>query len=204
MEQLTPRQEEILDMIRDSIQKSGMPPTRVEIARAFGFRSPNAAEGHLRALAKKGAIQLLPGASRGILLVEEYEESGGVPVIDQASASPPFFSEENIDAWYDINPYLFEPAADWLLTVSGRDMAGAGILDQDLLAVSLSDKARSGQVVVASLNGKLLVRRLKRNRKRETFLHSEGGRGKPVKITTKDDFEILGIGAGLIRNQKPL
>ncbi len=191
-------------MIRDSIQTSGMPPTRVEIARAFGFSSPNAAEGHLRALARKGAIELVPGASRGIVLVEEYAQASGIPVIDQATAAAPFFGDDNISAYYDVNPWLFDPAADLLLTVSGRDMAGAGILDQDLLAVALADKAKTGQVVVVALNGRLLVRRLKRNRRRETFLHTEGGRAKPVKVTARDDFEILGVGAGLIRNQKPL
>ncbi len=202
MEPLTPRQEEILEMIRHSIQQSGMPPTRVEIAQAFGFRSPNAAEGHLRALARKGAIELLPGASRGIVLVDDYEASG-LPVIPQHRATPPLLADDNIEAYYDLNPYLFEPVADLLVSISGTDLQGAGILKGDLVAIAQTGQARSGQIVAAWLNDALIVRRLKRNRKRETLLQAEG-RARDIRVNDGDRFELIGIGVGLIRNDKPL
>ena len=140
MTPLTPRQAEILEMIREFMADTGMPPTRAEIADALGFRSANAAEEHLKALARKGAIELLPGASRGIRLTEE----GGLPVVGRVAAGSPILAVEHIEDRYQIDPDVFYPRADYLLRVRGMSMRDAGILNGDLLAVSRTSEASSG------------------------------------------------------------
>ena len=141
MEPLTPRQAKILQLVRDAIEANGYPPTRAEICRAMGFSSPNAAEEHLRALERKGAIEMLAGASRGIRLKAEQ----GLPLIGRVAAGSPMLAEANVQAHYRVDPALFKPRADYLLKVRGLSMRDAGILDGDLLAVHSTQEARSGQ-----------------------------------------------------------
>ena len=202
MESLTARQAEILELIRETLTETGMPPTRMEISKAFGFSSANAAEGHLRALARKGAIELIPGSSRGIRLMEEYDT--GLPVVGRVAAGSPILAQELIEDYYDLSPNLFDPPANYLLRVRGMSMKDAGILDGDLLAVHRSPTARNGQIVVARINDEVTVKRLKRNRQREIFLLPENTDFKPIKIKPGDELEIEGIGVGVIRNGKAL
>lgn len=163
MKALTARQQQIYDMIREHIGQSGMPPTRAEIARTLGFKSPNAAEEHLKAMARKGVIEIVTGASRGIrLLMEEAEEETGLPLIGRVAAGEPLLAQEHIESHYRVDPALFRPHADFLLRVSGMSMKDIGIVDGDLLAVHKTQDVRNGQVVVARIDDEVTVKRLKK------------------------------------------
>ena len=192
---LTPRQQEILDFIRNSRAGLGAPPTRAEIARAFGFASPNAAEDHLRALAKKGLIVLEPGSARGIRLVEQL----GLPLIGSVAAGSPILAVENVQARYPLDASLFSPRADFLLRVRGLSMLNAGILDGDLLAVHRCAEAHNGQIVVARLDDEVTVKRYRR--KGETVeLIAENPDFSPIIVDTRlQALAIEGIAVGLIR-----
>ncbi|MBU1265414.1 MAG: transcriptional repressor LexA, partial [Gammaproteobacteria bacterium] len=155
MRDLTRRQEEIFSLIREWIETTGLPPTRAEIAQHFGFSSPNAAEQHLKVLAKKGVLDLVPGMSRGIRL----KGGGGVPLVGRVAAGSPILAQENIERHYQFDHAMFSPRADYLLTVHGMSMKDAGILDGDLLAVHRSAEARAGQVVVARIGDEVTVKR---------------------------------------------
>ena len=195
---LTQRQEEILDLIRDFITDSGMPPTRAEIANALGFRSPNAAEEHLRALERKGAIELFPGASRGIRILEQ----DGLPLIGRISAGKPMLAEDNIQHRLALEPTLFRPRAHYVLKVRGMSMRDAGILDGDLLAVHKTHSAASGQIIVGRLNNEITVKRFKRRGNTAT-LQPENPSFKAITVNLKtDDFAIEGIVVGVLRNSK--
>lgn len=197
MHDLTPRQAEILEFIRDTLEETGMPPTRAEIAEAFGFSSPNAAEQHLRALARKGMIDMVPGASRGIRLKETVD---GLPVVGCVAAGAPILAEQHIDDHLRIDPRLFTPHADYLLRVRGLSMRDIGILDGDLLAVHRTPEARSGQIVVARINEEVTVKRFRRRGNKVTLL-AENPDFDPIEADLKqDDFAIEGIAVGLIRN----
>jgi repressor LexA len=195
---LTPRQQEILDFIRNSLEVLGAPPTRTEICSAFGFASPNAAEDHLRALAKKGVIVLEPGSARGIRLVEQL----GLPLIGSVAAGSPLLAVENQLGKVQVHPGLFSPRADYLLRVRGNSMVDAGILDGDLLAVHKTDEARSGQVVVARLDDEVTVKRLRRTGRRIELM-PENPDYEPIAVEGHD-FAIEGLAVGLIRGGKPL
>ena len=147
MNRLTGRQEQILNYIKEYLAETGFPPTRSEIAQEMGFKSPNAAEEHLRALARKGAIEMLPGTSRGIRL--PISEQLGLPIVGQVAAGSPILAEEFIDDYCDIPRDLFSPRADYLLAVKGTSMIDVGIYEDDLLAVHKTDQARGGGIVVA-------------------------------------------------------
>ncbi len=203
MDDLTPRQQQILDLIADFIERSGYPPTRSEIAEALGFRSANAAEQHLRALARKGAITLQPGASRGIRLStqtsESIEEETGLPVIGRVAAGSPMLAEAHVDQHYQVSAGLFSPDADYLLRVRGMSMRDAGILDGDLLAVHRTSDAREGQVVVARLHDEVTVKRFSRQGHQVQLL-PENPDFKPIDIDLRhDELVIEGIGVGVIR-----
>lgn len=200
MEPLTPRQAEILALIREHLERTGMPPTRAEIARAFGFRSPNAAEAHLRALARKGAIELVPGASRGIRL----RQPPGLPVVGRVAAGSPILTEAHVEARYRIDPGLFRPRAHYLLRVRGESMREAGILDGDLLAVHRTPEARDGQIVVARVDGEVTVKRLRREGSHIRLL-PENPDFQPIVVDPeRTPFAIEGIGVGLLRDGVPL
>jgi repressor LexA len=147
MRELTPRQSQILDMIQEFINETGMPPTRAEIARELGFKSANAAEEHLRALQRKGALELVPGASRGIQLKDSLREQMGLPLVGRVAAGSPILAQEHIEAHYKLDPALFDPKPHYLLRVHGMSMKDAGILDGDLVAVHRTPEVRSRQIV---------------------------------------------------------
>ena len=197
MEELTARQQEILRMIREFMEDSGFPPTRAEICRAMGFSSPNAAEEHLRTLERKGVIEMLAGASRGIRL----KESLGLPLIGRVAAGSPILAEQNVEAHLQLDPQLFKPRADYLLRVRGMSMRDAGILDGDLLAVHRAHEARSGQVVVARLHDEVTVKRFKRHGSLVQLL-PENPDFKPIEVDLRrEPLAIEGIGVGVIRNE---
>jgi repressor LexA len=201
MKPLTAQQQKILDFIRQALEESGFPPTRAEIARALDFRSPNAAEAHLRALEKKGVIEILRGAARGIRVVGERADSAsaGLPLVGRVAAGSPILSEAHVRRRCDVDPALFSPRADYLLEVSGLSMKDIGILDGDLLAVHRTQEVRDGQIVVARLNGEVTVKRLHK-RGRSLQLVPENSEMQPIPVEAGDELEIEGIGVGVIRN----
>ena len=200
MEELTKRQQEILRMIREFMTDSGFPPTRADICRAMGFSSPNAAEEHLRTLERKGAIEMLAGASRGIRLTQAL----GLPLVGRVAAGSPLLAIENIEMHYQLDPKLFSPRADYLLKVRGMSMRDAGILDGDLIAVHRAHEARSGQVVVARLHDEVTVKRFRR-RGNHVQLLPENPDFKIIEVDlNRTPFEIEGIAVGVIRSGKAL
>ncbi len=191
---LTPRQQEILDFIRNTLEVLGAPPTRAEISSAFGFASPNAAEEHLKALAKKGSIVLEPGSARGIRLVEQL----GLPLIGSVAAGSPILAVENVLGRYALDAHLFSPKADFLLRVRGLSMINAGIFDGDLLAVHRTPEARDGQIVVARLQEEVTVKRLRRHGP-VVELVAENPDFEPIIVDTrKEEVAIECITVGLI------
>jgi len=199
MNQLTTRQEQILDYIKSYMQETGFPPTRSEIAEEMGFKSPNAAEEHLRALARKGAIEMLPGTSRGIKL--PINEQLGLPIIGQVAAGSPILAEESIDSYCEIPPDMFSPAADYLLTVKGTSMVDIGIYEDDLLAVHKTDRANNGDIVVARIEDEVTVKRLETGRsKYKLRLIAENPDFEPIEVDLRSQqFSIEGISVGVIR-----
>ena len=201
---LTPRQQQILDWIRGHLEATGMPPTRAEIAAGLGFSTASSAEDHLQALAKKGALELTPGASRGLRLkdIPGMPVQGSLPLVGRVAAGSPILAVENVEAHYRVDPEFFTPHADYLLRVRGQSMQDAGIVDGDLLAVHRTAEARSGQVVVARLGEEVTVKRLKR-RGREVLLVAENPDFAPIAVDPKTSaFAIEGIAVGLIRGGK--
>lgn len=201
MKPLTSRQTEILQLIKDYQARTGMPPTRAEIASQLGFKSANAAEEHLRALARKGVIEMLPGTSRGIRLIEEeLPEQLGLPLVGKVAAGQPILAAEHIQSHYQIDPHLFRPQADYLLKVQGMSMQDVGILDGDLLAVHKTEQARTGQIVVARVDDEVTVKRFERQGT-QVLLSPEN---KDYEVITVDlrqqDFAIEGLAVGVIRN----
>lgn len=201
MNDLTPRQQEILDFIRRFADNEGMPPTRAEVCDHMGFRSPNAAESHLRALARKGAIQLIPGSSRGIRLAEiEAENDSGLPLVGRVAAGEAILAIEHIEDRVQVDPDLFRPSADFLLRVSGESMRDIGILDGDLLAVHATSEARNGQIVVARIEDEVTVKRLQRKGHQLTLL-PENPDFEPIKVDLRQQNVVIeGLGVGVLRN----
>ena len=195
---LTPRQQQILDLIREHVHSTGYPPTRAEIASTLGFKSANAAEEHLRALARKGAIEMVKGASRGIRL-PEVEESPGIPIVGQVAAGNPILAEENIDDYCTLEPGFFSPAADYFLRVRGTSMENVGILDGDLLAVHRTTDVHNGQIVVARLEDEVTVKRFRRDGS-TVWLIAENDEFDPIRVDlTETPLDIEGLGVGVIR-----
>src|SRR5690348_18322038 len=204
--QLTARQRQILDWIRAYLETTGMPPTRAEIAGGLGFSTPSSAEDHLQALARKGAIEIVPGTSRGLRLIDMpgISVQGALPLVGRVAAGHPILAVENIESQYRIDPALFSPRADYLLRVHGESMRDAGILDGDLLAVHRTAEARNGQIVVARLGGtsgdEVTVKRL-RKRGRDIVLLPENPAFDPIVVDPRTTaFAIEGVGVGLIRS----
>lgn len=195
MHDLTARQEEILALIREWIATTGLPPTRAEIAEHFGFSSPNAAEQHLKGLAKKGVLELVPGTSRGIRL----PGGGGLPLVGRVAAGSPLLAQEHIERHVQVEAALFAPRADYLLRVQGMSMKDIGILEGDLLAVHKTAEARNGQVVVARIGDEVTVKRLDK-RGRTVRLLPENPEFEPIVVdAARDGFAIEGIAVGVIR-----
>ncbi len=203
MKQLTPRQAEVLALIRSAVQQTGMPPTRAEIASELGFKSANAAEEHLKALARKGVIRMMPGTSRGIQLLadETDEEETGLPLIGLVAAGEPILAQQHIETHYQIDGSLFHPRADFLLRVHGMSMKNIGILDGDLLAVHKTTQVNNGQVVVARVGeDEVTVKRFERKGNVVRLL-PENEELEPIIVDlTQEHLSIEGLAVGVIRN----
>lgn len=200
MIKLTPRQAEVLSLIKTYIEDTGFPPTRADIARELGFKSANAAEEHLKALARKGAIEMIPGASRGIRIPDTGEEKG-IPIVGQVAAGNPILAQENIDDYCEIPNAFFHPSADYFLRVRGDSMVEIGIFDGDLLAVHKTPHADNGDVVVARIDDEVTVKRLKKTRsKYQLQLLPENQDFAPIDVDLRyQDFAIEGLSVGVIR-----
>lgn len=195
---LTARQSEILDLIRGYIADEGCPPTRAEIARTLGFRSPNAAEDHLRALQRKGYIEIVAGSSRGIRLLDD---DFGLPVVGRVAAGEPILAEQHIEDHQQLEPGLFHPRADYLLRVHGDSMKDAGILDNDLLAVHSTPNADNGQIVVARIDDEVTVKRFQR-RGSIVRLLPENPAYDPIRLDLNDQpLVIEGLAVGVLRKE---
>ena len=200
MRQLTPRQSQILEMIQAFIAETGMPPTRAEIAGELGFKSANAAEEHLRALQKKGALDLVPGASRGIRLKDSLREQMGLPLVGRVAAGSPILAEEHIETHYKLDPALFNPKPHYLLRVHGMSMKNAGILDGDLVAVHRTPEVRSRQIIVARLDDEVTVKRYRQDGSL-VWLLPENEDFEPIEVDlTKQAMVIEGVVVGVIRD----
>lgn len=197
MQDLTARQSQVLDLIRRHILDTGYPPTRADIATELGFKSPNAAEEHLKALARKGAIEMIPGTSRGIRLPDPV----GLPIVGRVAAGSPILAQEHIEDICDLPGTFFRPRADYLLRVEGDSMINAGIFDGDLLAVHKADDARDGQIIVARIDDEVTVKRLRRPRGRGRLtLLAENDAYAPIEVDLeKHTFAIEGLSVGVIR-----
>ena len=200
---LTPRQRQILDWIRSFCESRGMPPTRAEIAAGLGFSSPSSAEDHLQALAKKGALEIVAGAARGLRLKDlpGVPVQGTLPLVGRVAAGSPILALENVEAHYRVDADLFAPRADYLLRVHGMSMQGAGILDGDLLAVHRCADAHSGQIVIARIDDEVTVKRLQR-RGRAIVLLPANPAFRPIAVDPARAFAIEGIAVGLVRGGK--
>jgi repressor LexA len=204
MDKLTPRQSEILLFIQQFIDAMGMPPTRAEIARELGFRSVNAAEEHLRALERKGVIELIPGTSRGIQLKDFLRDQLGLPLIGRVAAGNPILAEEYIEGHYRIDTSIFSLVPHFLLRVRGMSMKDAGILDGDLVAVHRTPEVRSGQIIVARLEDEVTVKRY-RQEGRVVWLLPENDSFEPIKVDLKKETMVIeGVVVGLVRNGMPV
>lgn len=195
---LTKRQTEVLECIKRHIDETGYPPTRADIAKDLGFRSANAAEEHLKALAKKGAIEIIPGTSRGIRIPND-EQNLGLPVIGQVAAGSPILAQEHVEDHCTISSDFFEPKADYLLRVKGESMKNVGIMDGDLLAVHQCQSARDGQIVVARIEDEVTVKRFKKEGN-IVYLIAENEEFEPIVIDLKEqELAIEGLSVGVIR-----
>ncbi len=204
MRELTPRQKQILELIQDVIYETGMPPTRAEIARELGFKSPNAAEEHLRALQRKGVLDLVPGASRGIQLKDSLRDQIGLPLVGRVAAGNPILAEEHIETHYRIDPQLFNPKPHYLLRVQGMSMRDAGILDGDLVAVHRTPEVRSRQIIVARLDDEVTVKRYRQNGSVVSLL-PENTDFEPIEVDLREqNLVIEGVVVGVIRDGLPL
>ena len=200
MAQLTPRQSQILNMVQEFIANSGMPPTRAEIARELGFKSANAAEDHLRALQRKGVLELIPGTSRGIQLKDSLRDQLGLPLIGRVAAGSPILAEEHIETHYKMDPALFNPKPHYLLRVQGMSMKDAGILDGDLVAVHRTPEVRSRQIVVARVGDEVTVKRY-RQEGSIVWLLPENEEFEPIKVDLKEQSMVIeGVVVGVIRD----
>ncbi|MCH2040473.1 MAG: transcriptional repressor LexA [Saccharospirillaceae bacterium] len=197
MIKLTARQQQVLDCIKASLEETGFPPTRAEIATELGFRSPNAAEEHLKALARKGAIEMMAGASRGIRVIDDTPN--GLPIVGRVAAGEPILAQEHIDDYCEIPPSFFKPEANYLLEVHGDSMMEMGILDGDYIAVHRMDTARNGEVVVARVDNEVTVKRYEKKRNKIT-LFPENKDYSPIEVDLKEsDFAIEGLYVGVVR-----
>ncbi|MCJ7590100.1 MAG: transcriptional repressor LexA [Woeseiaceae bacterium] len=200
MRELTPRQKQILELIQDVIYETGMPPTRAEIARELGFKSANAAEEHLRALQRKGVLDLVPGASRGIQLKDSLRDQMGLPLVGRVAAGSPILAEEHIETHYRIDPQFFNPKPHYLLRVQGMSMKNAGILDGDLVAVHRTPEVRSRQIIVARLDDEVTVKRYRQTGSIVSLL-PENEDFEPIIVDLKTQALVIeGVVVGVIRD----
>ena len=197
MIKLTPRQNEVLSFIKSHIEDTGYPPTRADIAHKLGFKSANASEEHLKALARKGAIEMIPGTSRGIKL----PETEGLPIIGRVAAGNPILAQEHIEDYCELPASFFRPTADYLLTVHGDSMIDCGILDGDLIAVHRTQNVNNGEIVVARIEDEVTVKRLHKTAKKHLVeLLPENPDYQPIKVDLREsEFQIEGLSVGILR-----
>ena len=197
MEKLTARQQQVLDVIRGHIENTGYPPTRADIARELGFKSANAAEEHMKALARKGAIEIIAGASRGIRL----PETAGIPIVGRVAAGSPVLATEHIEDYCTLPHSFFSPSADYFLRVQGDSMIDIGIFDNDLLAVHSTPIANNGDIVVARIDDEVTVKRLHKTRTKHLIeLLPENPDYQPIKVDLREkEFAIEGLSVGMLR-----
>jgi repressor LexA len=196
MDNLTQRQQQVFDFILSYQDDNGMPPTRAEIALKLGFKSPNAAEEHLKALARKGAIEMIPGASRGIRIPDSY---AGIPIIGNVAAGSPILATEHIQNYVDFPASLFSPKADYLLRVRGTSMKDIGIMEDDLIAVHKTDQVRNGDIVVARVGEDVTVKRFFKTQNKVTLV-AENEAFSDIEVDLAvDEFAIEGKYVGVIR-----
>lgn len=204
MKELTKRQSEVLSIVKKCIEQTGMPPTRIELAKKLGVKSANAAEEHLKALAKKGAIEILKGTSRGIRIIADEVDNDnvaeiGLPLIGQVAAGEPILAAQHVESHYKVDPALFHPQADFLLRVQGESMKDIGIMDGDLLAVHKTKNINNGQVVVARIEDDVTVKRFYQDGQHIT-LKAENELFNPINVDLEfQSFDIEGIAVGVIR-----
>lgn len=199
MKKLTEKQLRVLNFVREAIEETGFPPTRAEIAQNLGFRSANAAEEHLKSLARKGAIEMIPGASRGIRILGEEKESEGLPIIGRVAAGEPILAQEHIEDYCNISGDFFHPKADFLLEVKGDSMINLGIFEGDFIAVHKTNVARNGDVIVARVNEEVTVKRYEKKASK-IFLHPENDDYQPIEVDLKEqEFNVEGLYVGVIR-----
>jgi repressor LexA len=198
MLKLTARQQQVFDLIRDNLEETGYPPTRAEIAQKLGFKSANAAEDHLKALARKGAIEMIPGASRGIRIIDNF---AGIPIIGKVAAGEPILSEQHIEDYQEVPSSTFHPSADYFLRVQGQSMVDVGIMDGDLLAVHQQPTAENKQIIVARVDGEVTVKRFaKSQNKNEVQLLPENRDYRPIIVDLRaQQFNIEGLAVGIVR-----
>lgn len=200
MQGLTPRQSQILHMIQEFIVDSGMPPTRAEIAKELGFKSANAAEEHLRALQRKGVLELVPGTSRGIQLKDSLREQLGLPLVGRVAAGSPILAEEHIETHYRLDPALFNPKPHYLLRVHGMSMKNAGILDGDLVAVHRTPEVRNRQIIVARVGDEVTVKRYRQDGS-TVWLLPENEDFEPIQVDLNTQTMVIeGVVVGVIRD----
>lgn len=197
MEKLTNRQQQVLDIVRQHISDTGYPPTRADIALELGFKSANAAEEHLKALARKGAIEMIAGASRGIRLVQ----NNGIPIIGRVAAGSPILAAEHIEDYCDLPHNFFKPQADFFLEVHGDSMINVGIYDGDLLAVHNTAVAKSGDIVVARIDEDVTVKRLQKCKDKHLIeLLPENPDYETIHVDLREQsFAIEGLSVGVLR-----
>jgi len=199
MSDLTPRQSQVLQLIRQALVETGMPPTRAEIAEKLGFRSPNAAEEHLRALARKGCVELVPGSSRGIRLKDTLRVQLGLPMVGRVAAGRPMLAEEHIVDHLGVDPALFQRPPHYLLKVVGMSMKDAGILDGDLVAVHRTAEVRNRQIIVARLESEVTVKRY-RQQGSVVWLMPENPEFEPIRVDLQREALLIeGVVVGVLR-----
>ncbi len=200
MYDLTPRQYEVLNLIQRIMEETGSPPTRAEIARELGFKSVNAAEDHLKALQRKGVIELVPATSRGIRLKDSLREQMGLPLIGRVAAGSPILAEEHVEARYQVDPALFHPRPHYLLRVHGMSMKDAGILDGDLVAVHRTPDVHTRQIIVARLEDEVTVKRYRQEGKL-VWLLPENPDFEPIQVDLQEQSLVIeGVVVGVIRH----
>lgn len=203
MIKLTKRQSDVMDTIRDFIAETGFPPTRAEIAKKLGFKSPNAAEEHLKALCKKGAIEILAGASRGLRIIEEASNDTnselGLPIIGKVAAGFPILAQENVDSHVQVPATMFSPQADYLLSVNGMSMKDVGIMEGDLLAVHKTSTVRNGQIVVARIGDEVTVKRFEKKGNTIRLIAENEEFNDIIVDLESEEFAIEGLSVGVIR-----
>ena len=203
MKQITSQQQRVLDCIQIYINKTGFPPTRADICKELGFKSPNSAETHLRALEKKGYISIESGTSRGISIINSNNNSfnsNEYPIVGLVAAGSPTLAQENIEQMINCPKSFFDSSFDYFLKVKGLSMKDAGIMEDDLIAIKKTSEVKNGDIVVARIEDEVTVKFF--NRKSPKIIELEAANSDYQNIVVNleyDEFHIEGKSVGLLR-----